>query len=98
MSDCIPNAKVFASCACHRRFLQGFPPLTGMAGLMPAKATNRIVDDSCVDVERPVVADSCLTRSAVADRGCVKTRVEYAVPEIRPLRSRCNGLAALREG
>jgi hypothetical protein len=36
-----------------------------MAGLMPAKATNRIVDDSWVDVERLVVAG---TRKIVAYR------------------------------
>jgi hypothetical protein len=35
-----------------------------MAGLMPAKATNRIVDDSWVDVERPVVAGYCLMQTA----------------------------------
>jgi hypothetical protein len=33
-----------------------FPPLTGMAGLVLVKATSRIVDDSCIDVERQVVA------------------------------------------
>lgn len=34
---------------------------------MPAKATSRIVDDSCVDVERPIVA------------GCRPMQIAYRV-------------------
>jgi hypothetical protein len=37
-------------------------------------------------------------RPAVVGRGCVKTRVECDLQKNRPVRSRCIGLVATREG